>query len=93
MPSCLIIVENLPVPFDRRFGQEQARSPAPHGRLALCVPKSAMIPRTKRSSTGYSFVGTRRNGKHGAGVASCSNTRARFITKRLAWKVFRRWHR
>jgi hypothetical protein len=24
MPSCLIIVENLPVPFDRRGGQEQA---------------------------------------------------------------------
>jgi glycosyltransferase involved in cell wall biosynthesis len=91
MPSCLIIVENLPVPFDRRVWQE-ARALAGAGwQVSVVCPRSAMHPRVEEIIDGI-FVY-----RHPAPLEA----RGRFAfffeyasalwhETRLAWKVFGR---
>ncbi len=91
MPSCLIIVENLPVPFDRRVWQEAKALASAGWDVSVICPKSAMHPQDEEVIDGIFIY------RHPAPLEA--RGRAGFIFEYasalwhetcLAWKVFRR---
>lgn len=89
MPSCLIIVENLPVPFDRRVWQEAQALAAAGWQVSVVCPRSAMHPEEEQVIDGI-FVyrhptPLEARGRSGFLVEYAS---ALWHETRLAWKVY-----
>jgi len=91
MPSCLIIVENLPVPFDRRVWQEAQALAGAGWQVSVVCPKSDLHPETEEVIEGISIY------RHPAPLEARRRfsfafeyLNALYRETRLAWKVFRR---
>ena len=91
MPSCLIIVENLPVPFDRRVWQEAKALANAGWQVSVVCPKSAMHPEEEEIIDGIFIyrhpVPLEARGRFGFVFEYAG---ALWHETRLAWKVFRR---
>ena len=91
MPSCLIVVENLPVPFDRRVWQEAQALAEAGWQVSVICPKSALHPEDEEVIDGIfiyrhsSPFEARHRFKYIVEYAS-----ALYHEARLTWKVLRR---
>jgi glycosyltransferase involved in cell wall biosynthesis len=91
MPSCLIIVENLPVPLDRRTWQEAQELSRAGWQVSVVCPKSSLHPESEEIIDGI-FVyrhpmPMEARGRFGFFVEYGT---ALFYETRLAWKVYAR---
>jgi glycosyltransferase involved in cell wall biosynthesis len=91
MASCLIIVENLPVPLDRRTWQEARELSLAGWQVSVICPKSAVHPESEEIIEGI-FVyrhpmPMEARGRLGFIVEYLT---ALFYEMRLAWKVYAR---
>jgi glycosyltransferase involved in cell wall biosynthesis len=91
MASCLIIVENLPVPFDRRVWQEAQALAGAGWQVSVVCPKSELHPKTEEVIEGIFIY------RHPAPLEAARRfsfafeyLNALYHETRLAWKVFRR---
>ena len=91
MASCLIIVENLPVPFDRRVWQEAQALAGAGWQVSVICPKSALHPESEEVIDGIFIY------RHPAPLEARGRfsfifeyINALYHEMRLAWKVFRR---
>jgi glycosyltransferase involved in cell wall biosynthesis len=91
MASCLIIVENLPVPFDRRVWQEAQALAGAGWQVSVVCPRSALHPEIEEVIDGIFIY------RHPAPLEARGRfgfvfeyINALYHETRLAWKVFRR---
>ena len=91
MASCLIIVENLPVPFDRRVWQEAQALAGAGWQVSVVCPKSELHPKTEEVIEGIFIY------RHPVPLEAARRfsfafeyLNALYHETRLAWKVFRR---
>ena len=91
LPSCLIIVENLPVPFDRRVWQEALALAEAGWQVSVVCPKSHLHPQHEEVIDRIFIyrhpTPLEARGKLGFVFEYAS---ALYYETRLAWKVFRR---
>ena len=91
LPSCLIIVENLPVPFDRRVWQEALALAEAGWQVSVVCPKSHLHPQDEEVIDGIFIyrhpAPLEARGKFGFVFEYAS---ALYYEARLTWKVFRR---
>ena len=89
-PSCLIIVENLPVPFDRRVWQEALALAEAGWRVSVVCPKSHLYSQDEEVIDGVFIyrhpAPLEARGKFGFVFEYAS---ALYYEARLTWKVFR----
>ena len=91
LASCLIIVENLPVPFDRRVWQEAQALAGAGWQVSVICPRSALHPEIEEVIDGIFIY------RHPAALEARGRSgfifeyaNALYYEMRLAWKVFRR---
>ena len=89
-PSCLIIVENLPVPFDRRVWQEAQALAAAGWQVSVVCPRSELHPQEEEVIDGIFIY------RHPAPLEARGRfsfifeyASALYHEARLTWKVFR----
>jgi glycosyltransferase involved in cell wall biosynthesis len=91
LPSCLIIVENLPVPFDRRVWQEALALAEAGWQVSVLCPQSPLHPQQEEVIDGI-FIYRHPPLPEARGRFSFvfEYATALFHETRLTWKIFRR---
>ena len=74
-PGVLILVQNLPVPFDRRVWQEACALRDNGFDVSVICPSSEQYPALEESSTASTCTGTHRGWRPGGWRATSSSTR------------------